>query len=816
MLNGPTSIFLFFLNSQTLLLAYNLQHISPIALSLGRFMQQIRSYILFLLFLWVAIPSMAQPGTDPKNRLEIISTDVFEFGEFNGEKIRKLLGNVHLMQDSTEMFCDSAYHYVDSNYVIAYSNVRIILSRNLGREVSGAKLTYDGEKKIVNIYNNVILKDSSITLYTNHLTYYRIPDYGFYQNGGKIVNGENTMYSQSGYYYPKDEMTYFRKEVLLVNPDFLLETDTLGYQTKKEIAYFLAPTYIYDSLNYIYTEDGYYDTKLDMAYSYQNSQIGDTSYTLYADTIIYNENKDLGEAFSNVMVEEADSGMILFGQYGQFRSKTEESILTDQAFAIQVFEEDTLYLFADTLYSMKDTVKDQKVFYAYYQALFFMKEIQGICDSITYLYEDSLLYFNTDPVLWSDSTQITGTSIMAGLNGGDIDTLAIPEKAFIVSQEEDAGFNQIKGKAMNAKFKENHMEKMWIWGNSESIYFTKDEQKGGYIGMNNAKCTDMFITFKDNQPNTITFIDQPTGSFSPMYEVVNKKNTLDGFKWREEERPVKPDWLFNIIYPERDTLLADLDSVLNRLETMQGHLDSIYDFVATSPEASDSDEDEDSSGVGNNDDDDDSGLGEDSGDGENAGDGEDEEGDDKDDGDEDDEEEGRPKGRKTKDRKSEVSESDSTVTDSARVKVKKEKKPKTFKNPKKELRYRLKQKKKAERLERRIENREKKAKEKAKKPSSKTPKNPDKKFSFRDLFGLQGRKLNPEEKGPSPRKKARMIKKAKKQSDKLNKARIEGGAPSKEGRGGTIILDEKTDEEDKRESPEMKESPEISEEKDED
>ena len=77
-------------------------------------MKQLRSYILFLLLIWMALPAWAQPGTDPKNRLEIISSDLFEFGEFDGKKIRKLVGNVHLMQDSTEMFCDSAYHYVDS------------------------------------------------------------------------------------------------------------------------------------------------------------------------------------------------------------------------------------------------------------------------------------------------------------------------------------------------------------------------------------------------------------------------------------------------------------------------------------------------------------------------------------------------------------------------------------------------------------------------------------------------------------------------------------------------------------------------------
>lgn len=744
-------------------------------------MKHIRRYILLVVLLGLALPTLAQPGTDPKNRLEIISTDVFEFGEFDGLKVRKLIGNVHLMQDSTEMFCDSAYHYVDSNYVIAYSNVRIILSRALGREVKGNKLTYDGEKKIVNIYNNVILKDSSVTLYTNHLTYYRIPDYGYYQNGGKIVNGENVMYSKSGYYYPKEEMTYFRDEVLLVNPDFLLETDTLGYQTEREIAYFLAPTYIYDSLNYIYTEDGFYDTKLDMAYSYLNSQIGDTSYTLYADTIIYNENKDLGEAFGDVMVQEADTGLTLFGQYGQFKSKTEESVLTDQAFAIQIFDEDTLYLFADTLYSVKDTVRDQKVFYAYYQALFFMKDIQGTCDSITYLYEDSLLYFDKKPVLWSDSTQITGTSIMAGLNQGDIDTLAIPKNAFIVSQEGSAGYNQIKGKAMNAKFKENKMDKMWVWGNSESIYFTKDEQKGGYIGMNNAKCTDMFITFKDNEPNSITFIDQPTGSFLPMYEVVNKPNKLEGFTWHEDDRPIKPDWLFDIIYPERDTLLTGLDSIISRLSFLQERLDSTYDFVATSPEGGeDSSGEDDDDGDDDDSDDDDDG---DEGDGDGDGDDDNEDGDDSDDG-EGDDGDGKPtKGRKTKDRKGEVTDSDSTNTKPP--KVKKPKKEKTFKNPKAELKWRLKQKRKAERLERRIQNQEKRAQEKANKPASKQPKNPDKKFSLRNFFGLQGRKLDSEgDPVVNPSQSARAAKRAKRRAEKLKKVRIEEGTPTKGSRGG--------------------------------
>lgn len=548
-------------------------------------------HIIFCMLLVLPATAWAQPtnGQNPqegkKNYLRIDKADILIFGEYEGEKIRKLIGNVELTQDTTKMYCDSAYQYLDSNFVIAFGDVRIVLSAGLGREVFADKLTYDGNEKIVDLYDNVLLRDSSVTLTTNRLTYYRQEDYGKYFTGGRIINGDNTLYSRTGYYYPKEEMTYFRKDVLLVNPDFLLQTDTLGYQTKTEIAYFLAPTYVYDSLNSMYTEDGYYDTVDDIVYLYQNPQVGDTSYTLYADTITYNENEDLGLAYGNVAVVEADTGLTLYGQYGEFHSRTEESTLTQQSFGIQIMDDDTLFLFADTLRSVKDSIRDERVFYAYYNALFFMEDLQGIADSITYFLDDSLMYFDDDPVMWSDSTQITGESMMVGFRDSKIDTMSIPKEAWIINQADSVGFNQIKGQAIRGKFKENKMDKMWVQDNAESIYFTKDDQKGKYIGMSNTKCINMYIEFADNEPERIFFLEKPSGTLFPMYEIFNKPNRLDGFRWREEERPIRPEWLFAMIHPEEDTVLLQVDAVLDELKRYQYVLDSSLGFEGSSPEA---------------------------------------------------------------------------------------------------------------------------------------------------------------------------------------------------------------------------------------
>lgn len=545
----------------------------------GLILERIRRISLLALFGLMVTYAYAQPGKDPDNRLEIIKTDLFQFGTFGKDstKIRKLIGNVHLRQDTTDMLCDSAYQYVDSNFVIAWSNVKIIFSGGR-RTITSNKLTYDGQTKILDLYGNIVMKDSNITLYTDRLTYYRIPDYGRYFTGGKIVSDENVLTSRLGYYYPKEDMSYFKGDVVLDNPDYHLTTDTLGYNTETKVAFFMAPTdVVNDSMNTMYTEDGYYDTKNDFAFLNKNASVGDTSYNLYADTISFDQKFDIGKAKGHIRVVEKDSSLTIFGKYGEFYSKTEQTFITDSAFAVQTFDGDTLYLFADTLASYQDSILDKKFFQAYRNASIYMRDIQGRCDSLAYWYDDSLLYFYYEPVLWSEESQLSGDTILIALKDGDIDSMSIPLNAFITTREDTVGYNQIKGTAMQAKFLKGDLHKMWMFGNSESIYFTKDDEKDEYLGMNKATCSDMVIDFEDNKPSRILFNKNPVGSFSPIHLVLFQPNQLGGFNWRANERPIYPEWTYPIVWP----FAAGVDSVYLNLIDANTEMDSVEALLAS-------------------------------------------------------------------------------------------------------------------------------------------------------------------------------------------------------------------------------------------
>ncbi len=533
--------------------------------------------VVLLLSIGLKAQVTSPPPQNNGNRITIDSTDVFHFAKFGKDslRIRKLLGNVCLSQDSTTLYCDSAYQFIDSNYVEAFSNVRIVMNTHMPdsmrRTIKSDRLTFNGNTKIIDFWDHVILKDKDITLTTPRLTYYRIEDFAEYLQGGVIVNDSNTLYSNKGYYYPKDDMAYFKDEVVLVNPDFVLRTDTLGYNTETKVAFFMAPTTVKDSVNDMYTEDGFYDTENDYVLLTQNASIGDTSYTLYGDTIQYDQFKDLGKAMGHVKVVQKDTSMTIFGKYAEFQSKTEASFVTDSAFAVQRMDDDTLYLFADTLSSYKDTVTDKRYFEAYNNAYFFMNELQGVCDSLVYWYDDSLMFFYDRPALWSDASQITGDTIIIQMRGGGIDSMSIPSNPFIITQEDTVGYDQIKGKELHAKFRLKQLQTMWIFGNSESIYFTKDD-KEQYLGMNKARCSDMLVDFKDNKPSKILFKDKPEGEFFPIHMVLFKENQLDGFEWRADQRPIYPEWVLAHIAASEgrlDTIRLGLDSLLLTMEDIE-------------------------------------------------------------------------------------------------------------------------------------------------------------------------------------------------------------------------------------------------------
>ncbi|MCF8336041.1 MAG: organic solvent tolerance protein OstA, partial [Bacteroidales bacterium] len=150
-----------------------------------------------------------------------------------------------------------------------------------------------------------------------------------------------------------------------------------------------------------------------------------------------------------------------------------------------------------------------------------------------YSLKDSVIRMYKDPVIWTDSSQITADFIEIFTENNQISKFVLHNAAFMISREAEDRFNQIKGKTMTGYFQNNNLKTVEVNGNGETIYYTKDEND--IVGVNKAVSSNLLIKLKDNQVTRVTMLEQPDGTLYPLGDL--KETKLSGFHWLEGFRP---------------------------------------------------------------------------------------------------------------------------------------------------------------------------------------------------------------------------------------------------------------------------------------
>lgn len=229
----------------------------------------------FLLFLFLFVVAkglfaQTQPPVDTTKRSPILVdyADVLEFFQAD-VTTQKLEGNVELRQDSVFMYCDTAT-IVSQKLLMAEGNVIIQQSDSLS--VFSDSLVYNGNKRVADLYYNVVLVNKDQKLFTDSLNYNLDTKVAKYTTGALLTNDTTQLRSRRGEYYVDTNDAFFKDSVTIVNPDFELKADTLAFNTETQIATFLGPTLINQNGARIYCEAGFYDARNKVAEFRQNAQ----------------------------------------------------------------------------------------------------------------------------------------------------------------------------------------------------------------------------------------------------------------------------------------------------------------------------------------------------------------------------------------------------------------------------------------------------------------------------------------------------------------------------------------------------------------
>ncbi len=297
----------------------------------------------------VAAPPARRGNQKPRQKgslIHLLHSDELYFNQRINRDAQILVGNVRFRHDDVILTCDSALYYQQSNSFDAFGNVHMNQGDTL--TLVSDVLFYDGTDQLARARYNVILTHNKMRLYCDSLDYDRLYELGYFFNGGRMVDGDNTLESEWGQYSPPTREAVFNYNVDLKSPKTTLISDTLHYNTGSGFARIVGPSNIDNGDNHIYSENGTYDTRGERAYLLDRSIVSNKGVSIEGDSLYYQSDSTLSKAYGRVIYIDRDNRNELRGNYVLYSDSLGYAEASDSAVCIDYSQRDTFYVHADT------------------------------------------------------------------------------------------------------------------------------------------------------------------------------------------------------------------------------------------------------------------------------------------------------------------------------------------------------------------------------------------------------------------------------------------------------------------------------------
>ncbi|RFM32675.1 hypothetical protein DXN04_23695 [Chitinophaga silvisoli] len=184
---------------------------------------------------------------------------------------------------------------------------------------------------------------------------------------------------------------------------------------------------------------------------------------------------------------------------------------------------------------VKDTTEIRYIM-AWHNVRIYSDSLQGVADSVYYSTKDSIFRFYRNPVLWANSTQLSGDTIHLYTKNQTADKIYLTQNSLIVKEVSEDLYDQIKGNFITGYFKNQNLDWMHVDGNAESIYYVQDDD-GSIISVNKTLSGVINMYFLEGQLHHVNFIKDPEGTMYPFGQRPIDQMKLPNFKWDIKRRP---------------------------------------------------------------------------------------------------------------------------------------------------------------------------------------------------------------------------------------------------------------------------------------
>jgi lipopolysaccharide export system protein LptA len=355
---------------------------------------------------------------------------------------------------------------------------------------------------------------------------------------GNVIITQNTMTMKSPkiFYDAKNSMSYADDSVSIEDKRTYLRADQGIYSTKNMVADFTGHVYINDDSATIYAEHIIYERKTRNSFAYNKVKIFGkfTNVILTGDTV-YNVPE---EKFSY-----AGGNPVLY----QIDTVTYDKISPVDSTKFSEIRFDTLTVSADSMLAYRLEGNEHYIFKGNVEIIRGL--VSAKCSQAIYYKDKEYIVLQNKPIVWYDSTQLYGDSILISLPKKELREIKAFKDAIAITKTDSIDqdrLNQISGREIFIKIDNSKISGLKAIGDAKSLYFFGDEK--GSNGVDKKSTDSIQVVFLNGEVENIIWLGMSVSEFFPENLVFTnpKEYNLPLFKWNEQKpkkKILKPGFL---------------------------------------------------------------------------------------------------------------------------------------------------------------------------------------------------------------------------------------------------------------------------------
>lgn len=311
------------------------------------------AYILVtILSLLYSIHIHAQEQKD--SLVILMSATSAQMVDVEGASYRKIIGPARFLHNGTYLICDTAYWNVDSRFIEAWGNVRILQEETV---LDSDKLTYLIDDDLAQFRGTLVQlqdKDHNI-LRTRHLDYNTKDSVAIFRNGASMRDKDGQIIESSdGTYDSKIKTFTFTGNVNMFTDSIFVKTGSLKYQSDYDLATFSSSTDAWKDDNMLSSSGGWYDRSRETFFFRDNVHVMSEDQEGWCDSLYFYRATSDVEMLGHVQVSDTTRNVFaLAGRIHYADSSSTVTLTRKPAVITQTQEQDgsvdTVYLGAEHL-----------------------------------------------------------------------------------------------------------------------------------------------------------------------------------------------------------------------------------------------------------------------------------------------------------------------------------------------------------------------------------------------------------------------------------------------------------------------------------